>query len=141
MVEPSRSEPVKYLSNFSRTTSSFVSSLALPFVQGFQATLDQSSLESERTLGTNVQDRAESQYEAGLAHRRDQDEWPCLTHHEEATKVCLRAGNIWGLAKVLAKKIETNLTLASVRFNTLVDPQPLYFSDTAFSSVLPYADS
>lgn len=141
MVEPSRSDPVNHLSNFFRTTSSFVSSLSLSFVQSFQATLDQPSLESEGTLGTDVQDRAELQYEARLAHRRDQHVWPCLTHHEAAIKVCLRASNIWGLAKVLVKKIATNLTLAFVRFNTLVDPQPLYFSDTAFSPVLPCAHS
>jgi hypothetical protein len=141
MAEPSRSVPVEHPSNFFRTTSSFLSSLFLPFVQGFQATLGQPSLESEGTLGTNVQDRAEFQYEARLAHRRDQHVWPCLTYHEEAIKVCLRAGNIWGLAKILVKKIETNAILASVRFNTLVDPQPLYFSDTAFPPVLPCARS
>jgi hypothetical protein len=94
MVEPSRSDPVKHLSNFVRTTPSYVSSLSLPFVQGFQAAPDQPFLESEWTLGTNGQDWAEFQYMAGLAHRRDQHVWPCLTHHEEAITVCLHAGNI-----------------------------------------------
>jgi hypothetical protein len=116
-------------------------SVSLPFVQDFQATRNQPFLERERTLGTNVRDRAELQYEAGIAHRRNQEVWPCLTHHEEAIKVCLLAGNIWGLAKVLVRKIEANLILASVRFNTLVYPKPLYFSDTAFSPVLPCAHS
>jgi hypothetical protein len=141
MVEPPRSDPVKHLSNFFGTTSSFVSSLSFPFVQGFQARLDLPSLESERTLGTNVQHRGKFPYEAGLAHRRGPDGRPCLIRREEAIKVCLHAGNIWGLAKVLVKKIETTLTLAFVRFNTLLDPQPLYFSDTAFSPVLPCAHS
>ena len=89
MAEPSRSDPVKYLSNLVRTTPSFVSpeksrSPSTCFSpKPYQVVLDQSSLESERPLATNVQDRAEFQYEVGLAHRRDQDVWPCLTHDEE----------------------------------------------------------
>jgi hypothetical protein len=60
---------------------------------------------------------------------------------EEAIKGYRLAGTIRALAKVLVGTIETNLTLAAVRVDTLVDPQPLYFSDTAFSPVLPYARS
>jgi hypothetical protein len=177
MAEPSRSDPVEHLSNFVRTTPSFVRRreelsrlknilqemwsgtlrhplqvgddarygepipLYLPFVQILPAVLDRSSLESERTLATNVQDRAEFQYESGLALRRDQDVSPCLTHYEEAVKVHRPVSNIRGLAKVLVETIETNLTLAAVRVGTLVDLQPLYFSDTAFSPVLPCAHS
>jgi hypothetical protein len=141
MVEPSKSVPVKHLSNFVRTTPSCVSSLSLLFVQGFQAMLDQPSSERERTLGANGQDRAEFQYEAGLAHRCDQDVWPCLTRQEEAINVCLCASNIWGLVKVLVKKIGINFTLAFVRFDTPVDPQPPYFSDIAFLPALPCARS
>jgi hypothetical protein len=113
--------------------------LSRPFFQGFQATLDQPSLENERTLSTNVQERAEFWYEVGMAHCRDQDVWPCVTHYEEAIKVYSLAGNIRGLAKVLVGKIESNLPLTAVRVGTLIDPQPRYFSDTAFSPVLPCA--
>jgi hypothetical protein len=59
----------------------------------------------------------------------------------EAIKVYRRAGNIRGVTRVVVETIETNLTLVAVRVGTLVNPQPLYFSDTAFSPALPCARS
>ena len=138
MAEPSRSDAVEHLSDFLRTTPSFVRHSAelipfyLPLAQTLPVVLDQSSLESERLLVTKVQDRAEFQYEVGRARRRDQDVWPGLTHYEEAIKVHRPVGNIRGLAKVFAEN-ETSVTLAAVCIGTLVYPQPLYFSDTTFS--------
>jgi hypothetical protein len=202
MAEPSRSDPVKRLSNFVRTAPSFVSRreefawlrnilqevlagqrrvvllpveagigktqepqelrsgalrhglqvgfdrsygelnpLSLPFVEISQAMLDQPSLEIERTLSMNLQDRVELHYWAGLAHRRDQAVEPCLAHCEDAIRVHRLAGKIRGLAEGLVEKIETKLTYTAIRIGTLVDPQPRYFSDTTFSPVLPCAHS
>jgi len=196
MAEPSRSDPVKRLSNFVRTAPTFVSRreefawlrnilqevlagqcrvvllpgeasigktqepqelrsgalhrglqvgidrsygelipLSLPFVEISQARLDQPSLEIERTLSMNLQDRVDLHYWAGLAHRRDQAIEPYLAHCENAIKVHRLAGNIRGLAEVLVEKTETNLTLAAVPLSTLGDPQPLYDSDTEFPPV------
>jgi hypothetical protein len=56
---------------------------------------------------------------------------------EETSKLYCVAANIRALAKGLAEIIETNLIFAAVRIGTLVDLQPLYFSDTALSPVLP----
>jgi hypothetical protein len=112
----------------------------LPFAHILPAMLDQSSLESERPLATNVQDGVEFQYDGGLAPCRDQDVWLCLTHYEEAIKVHRPVGNTRGLAKVLVEN-ETNLPPTVVRVGTLVDSQPLYYSDIAFSPVLPCARS
>jgi hypothetical protein len=73
-----------------------------------------------------------------------QEMWSATLRHalqEEAIKVYRLAGNMRALAKVLVEAIEANLTLAVVRIGTLVDPQPPYFSDTTFSSVLPCARS
>lgn len=196
MAEPSRSDPVKRLSNFVRTAPSFVSRreefawlrnilqevlagqrrvvllpgeagigktqepqelrsgalrhglqvgfdrsygelipLSLPFVEISQAMLDPPSLEIERTLSMNLQDRVELHYWAGLAHRRDQAVEPCLAHCEDAIEVHRLAGNIRGLAEGLVEKTETNLTLAAVPLSTLGDPQPLYDCDTEFPPV------
>jgi hypothetical protein len=60
---------------------------------------------------------------------------------EGTSKVYRVAGNIRALAKSLVETIQTNLTFAAVRVGTPVDLQPLYFSDTALSSVLPCARS
>ncbi len=113
--------------------------VSLPFPISFQAALDQSSRESARTIGTDVQDRAEFQCEAGLAHRRDQDVWLCLIHPKDPMTVYCLAGKIWDLTKILVEKFETNLPYAAVRLGTLADPQPLYFFDTACSPILPHA--
>jgi hypothetical protein len=115
--------------------------LSLPFVEISQARLDQPSLEIERTLSMNLQDRVELHYWAGLAHRRDQAVEPCLAHCEDAIKVHRLAGNIRGLAEGLVEKTETRLTHTAIRIGTLVDPQPRYFSDTTSSPVLPCAHS
>jgi len=75
----------------------------------------------------------------GLAHCCEQGVGPYLAQYEEAIKVCRPVGIIRRLAKVLVKKIETNLTLDAICVGTVVDPQPLYFSDIALSPVLPCA--
>jgi hypothetical protein len=61
--------------------------------------------------------------------------------HAGATKVYRLAGNIRAREKVLVKAIETNLTRAAVRVGTLVNLQPVSFSDSAFLPVLPSARS
>ena len=109
--------------------------LSLPFVEISQARLDQPSLEIERTLSMNLQDRVELHYWSGLAHRRDQAVELCLAHCEDAIKVHRLAGNIRGLAEGLLEKTETNLTLAAVPLSTLGDPQPLYDCDTEFPPI------
>jgi hypothetical protein len=110
MAEPLQAEPVELLSNFVRTTPSFVS--------------HKEELSRLRNIPQEMQ-------AASLRHALQ----------EETIKVYRLAGHIRALAKVLVETIETNLTLAAVRVGTLVDPQPLYFSDTAFSPVLPCARS
>ena len=165
MAEPSRSDPVKRLSNIVRTARSFVSHreefaclrnilqqvlagqrrvvllpgeagigktqepqelrsgalrhglqvgfdrsygglipLSLPLVEISQAMLGQPSLEIERTISMNLQDRVELHYWAGLTYCRDQAIEPCLAHYEDAIKVHRVAGNIRGLAEVLVDK-------------------------------------
>ena len=74
-----------------------LSPVSLPFRMGFQARLEQFSLESDRALSSDAQDWAKFQYEAGLAHRRDQDVYCCPIHPKEAIKVYCRAGNLRGL--------------------------------------------
>jgi hypothetical protein len=110
MVEPSKSDPVKHLSNFVRT---------VPSLHGYG--------EEFSWLNNILQEMRP----ATLRHALQ----------EEVIKVYRRAGNIRTQAKVLVGTTETNLTLAAVRVDTVVDPQPLYFSDTAFSPVLPCARS
>jgi hypothetical protein len=109
--------------------------LSLPFVEISQAMLDPPSLEIERTLSMNLQDRVGLHYWTGLAHRRNQAVEPCLAHCEDAIKVHRRAGNIRELAEGLLEKTETNLTLAAVPLSTLGDPRPLYDCDTEFPLV------
>jgi hypothetical protein len=92
MVEPSRSDPVKHLSNFVRAASPFdgrrreLTLPCLPFTEILQALLGQSSLEIEQILSTNLQDWVGFRSWAGLAHRRDRDLGPCLASHEEPIK-------------------------------------------------------
>jgi hypothetical protein len=110
-------------------------SLSLSFVEISQAMLDPPSLEIERTLSINLQDRVELHYWAGLAYRRDQAVEPCLAHCEDAIEVHRLASNIRGLAEGLQEKTETNLTLAAAPLSTMGDPQPLYDCDTEFPPV------
>jgi hypothetical protein len=98
MVEPSRSDAVKYLSNFVETASLFAGrrgELALPrrpFAKILPALLDQSSLKIAQILSTNLPERAEFHSWIGLAHRRDRDVGPCRAHHEEPIKAHCPAG-------------------------------------------------
>jgi hypothetical protein len=108
----------------------------LPFVEILQAPLDQSPLENEQTLSTNLQDSAEFHCWAGLAHRWDQDAGHCRVHHEGPIRACWLAGNIWGLAEALVEKTQTYLALASIPLGTLVDLQSLDQSNTESPPVL-----
>jgi hypothetical protein len=101
MVEPSRSDPVKRLSNLTRTAPPLVGRREeptlpyLPFVEILQMLLDRPSQYIERTLSTNLQDQAECHCWAGLAHRRDQGVELCHAHHEEPIKAYCLAGTIY----------------------------------------------
>jgi hypothetical protein len=135
MVEPSRSDTVNHLSNVFR--------IALSFVGRREGLSRSKNILQERQLGT-LRHALQVGYVRGYGVLLSVS-LPFVqgfqATHEEAIKECLPAGNIRGLAKVLVRKIEANLILASVRLNTLVYPKPLYFSDTAFSPVLPCAHS
>jgi hypothetical protein len=147
MVEPSTSDHVKRLSNFVKTARPFVSRREdltlpyLPFVEILPALLDQPSLGIERTLSTNLQDRAELHYWAGLGLHRDQDVGPCRAHNDAPIKTYRLTGNIPGQADVLVEKTETYLTLASFPLGTLGDLQPLYRPTTEFPPALLCARS
>jgi class 3 adenylate cyclase/tetratricopeptide (TPR) repeat protein len=80
---------------------------------------------AELNGGLSALDRAELHYRAGVAYFRDQDVGPCVDHYEKAADAYQLAGDIGNLAQALMGKMETQYTLASVPFGTLVDVQPL----------------
>jgi hypothetical protein len=98
MVEPSRSDPVKHLSNFVRVVFPFdgrrreLRLSCLPFAEILQALPGQSSLEIEQIRSTILQDWVGFHSWAGLAHRRDRDLGPCLASHEKLIKAHRPAG-------------------------------------------------
>jgi hypothetical protein len=78
-----------------------------PFGEILQALLTQPSLKIERALSTNLQDRVELHYWAGLAHRQYQEVEYCRTHDQEVIKTYRLAGNILGLAAVVVQTPQT----------------------------------
>jgi hypothetical protein len=147
VVEPSMSNRVKSPSNLTRTAPPLVgrgeelSRLGDILREVLAGQPRVVPLAGEAGISTNLQDRAECHYRAGLAHRRDQDAGHRRAHHEEPVKASCPAGNIRTVAEVLAGRTQICLTFAFVPLRTLVDLQSLYQSDTESPPVLRCARS
>ncbi|MDX2166547.1 MAG: BREX system ATP-binding domain-containing protein [Deltaproteobacteria bacterium] len=62
---------------------------------------------------------------AGQAYFRDQDAEPCLAAFEQALRDFDACGDARGHARALIGKTRAQITLASVAYGTLIDPEPL----------------
>ena len=70
-------------------------------------------------------DRAKLHSLTGQACYRDQDAEPCLEEFDHALTAFAQCGDMRGHARALVGKTRAQLTLASVAYGTLIDPEPL----------------
>lgn len=89
------------------------------------ARLYEAALNADREELVDDAVRADLHRRAADAYLRDEDAGPCLDHYEEAVRLLRETGDRESLGLALLGRTRTLITVASVGYGTLVDPEPL----------------